>query len=175
MFLTRRTLRPSLRLSSSTFFFSSDLKKEEEEKRARGVGLGSKPGQIKDPLQGIKPLDKVHKIHAQEDIFNVPNTLTMARMLATPGLAYLIHAGMHREAIVACFSFGVLDWFDGWYARKYGQITVFGSFLDPLADKLFVGTLLGVLAFDQGVVPMWLFGLVVGRDVALFTGTCIYR
>jgi cardiolipin synthase len=77
-------------------------------------------------------------------------------------------------AIVFCFFSGILDWVDGYLARKWNQHTVLGSFLDPLADKVFVGTLLGTLTI-KGLFPMPLAVLVIGRDVALLGGAFIYR
>jgi len=105
---------------------------------------------------------------------NIPNALTFTRLLTTPGLAYLIWIDKFELAIVACFFTGVLDYFDGYFARKWKQHTVLGSFLDPLADKVFVGALFGTLT-AKGLFPLPLAALVIGRDVALLGGSFIYR
>jgi cardiolipin synthase len=104
----------------------------------------------------------------------IPNILTMTRLVSTPGLAYLIWIDEFKLAIVFCFFSGILDWFDGYLARAWNQHTVLGSFLDPLADKLFVGTLLGTLTI-KGLFPTPLAVLVIGRDVVLLSGAFIYR
>ena len=106
--------------------------------------------------------------------WNVPNALTFTRLFATPGLAYLIWTDRFELSIVACFFTGLLDWLDGYLARKWNQRTVLGSFIDPLADKVFVGTLIGTLT-AKGLFPLPLAVLIIGRDVALLGGSFIYR
>lgn len=119
------------------------------------------------------PKPNVYKQLLNESL-NVPNSLTLARLFSTPGLAYLIWIDKYELAIVACFFTGILDWLDGYLARKWNQFTVLGSFLDPLADKVFVGALLGTLTV-KGLFPWQLAALVIGRDVALLGGSFIYR
>jgi cardiolipin synthase len=113
-------------------------------------------------------------IEAIRDSFNLPNALTMGRIVFTPGLAYLILYNHIDAAIVGCFFTGILDFFDGYLARKWNQKTVVGAFLDPLADKLFIGTILGALTYVD-LFPWQLTGLIVGRDVLLLIGAFIYR
>jgi cardiolipin synthase len=125
----------------------------------------------KPPNEQAKP--NVYKQLVRE-AFNVPNTLTLTRLVLTPGLAYLIWIDQYELAIVSCFFTGILDWLDGYFARKWNQFTVLGSFLDPLADKVFVGALLGTLTV-KGLFPWQLATLVIGRDVALLGGSFIYR
>jgi len=104
----------------------------------------------------------------------VPNALTMLRIVATPGLAHLIVNDHYQAAIVGCFFTGILDYFDGKLARAWNQQTVVGAFLDPLADKVFVGTLLVTLTY-KGLFPVELAALIVGRDVVLLGGSFAYR
>ena len=105
---------------------------------------------------------------------NLPNTLTLLRLAATPGLAYLIFVDRLEAAIVGCFCAGVLDWVDGVVARRWNMKTVLGSFLDPLADKVFIGSILAALTV-KGHLPAALTALIVGRDVALLGGSFWYR
>ena len=63
---------------------------------------------------------------------------------------------------------------DGYLARKWNQRTVLGSFLDPLADKVFVGVLIGTLTAKE-LFPFPLAALIIGRDVTLLGGSFIYR
>jgi cardiolipin synthase len=85
-------------------------------------------------------------------LFNLPNLLTLSRIAAIPllvacfwldhGWAQWLSAGIF---VVAC----VTDWFDGYFARRYHQISRFGRFLDPIADKLLVAAAL-VMLVDSG-------------------------
>jgi cardiolipin synthase len=114
------------------------------------------------------------RTEAEAHWLNVPNALTMIRIAATPGLAYLILTDQYRLAIVGCFLAGILDYFDSKLARDWNQRTVLGSFLDPLADKVFIGTLLMALTFKQHF-PYQLTALIVGRDAVLLAGSFVYR
>lgn len=105
---------------------------------------------------------------------NLPNALTMTRLVATPGLCYLIYTDRYVEAIGGCFLAGVLDYFDGYFARRWNQRTVLGSFIDPLADKVFVGMIVGTLVY-KAQFPSALFALIIGRDAALLGGSFAYR
>ena len=105
---------------------------------------------------------------------NIPNLLTATRLVATPYLANLILTDRIDLAIVGCFCAGVLDFFDGYLARKWNQRTVVGAFLDPLADKVFIGSIVGALAWKE-LFPWQLLALIVGRDVALLAGSFIVR
>jgi cardiolipin synthase len=66
------------------------------------------------------------------------------------------------------------DWADGALARRLGQASVLGSYLDPLADKVLVCSVVGALAV-QGAVPTWVAVVVIGRDVGLVTGMAAHR
>mmetsp|Transcript_11739 Transcript_11739/g.14251 ORF Transcript_11739/g.14251 Transcript_11739/m.14251 type:complete len:281 (-) Transcript_11739:1273-2115(-) len=107
-------------------------------------------------------------------VWNVPNTLTMARIVATPFVGYLIYCDYYEYAIASFFVAGFMDWLDGYLARKLNQMSVFGSFLDPLADKVFVGTTLLALCV-KGLVPWQLGLLIIGRDVVLVGGSFYVR
>lgn len=66
------------------------------------------------------------------------------------------------------------DWADGALARRLGCSSVLGSYLDPLGDKVLVGCVVAALA-AQGALPLWVAGLVVGRDAALVGGMVVVR
>ena len=104
----------------------------------------------------------------------IPNILSFTRLFSTPGLGYLIYSEQYPAAIVCCFFSGILDWLDGYLARKWNQHTVLGSFIDPLADKVFVGVLVGTLTIKQEF-PVELALLMVGRDVVLLSGSFVFR
>ncbi|GBG26027.1 Cardiolipin synthase CMP-forming [Hondaea fermentalgiana] len=109
-----------------------------------------------------------------DDALNIPNALTMTRLVATPGICWLIATDQYKYAIAAFWIAGFFDWVDGYLARKWNQMSVFGSFIDPLADKVFVaGTLLTLTA--KGIIPLALGGLIIGRDAVLVLGSFYVR
>ncbi len=106
--------------------------------------------------------------------FNVPMALTWARIAMIPmvvGVFYLPDAwiGPHAKNVTACVLFAlaaITDGFDGWYARKYGQTTRLGAFLDPVADKLMVcAALVVLLALDR--VDAFVALVIIGREIAI--------
>lgn len=106
--------------------------------------------------------------------FNLPNTLTWARIVLIPlfvGVFYLPEhwLSQHWHNIVATSIFlvaAVTDWFDGWLARKLGQTSSFGAFLDPVADKLMVAAALVVLV-QLGRADAIVAFIIIGREIAI--------
>jgi CDP-diacylglycerol--glycerol-3-phosphate 3-phosphatidyltransferase/cardiolipin synthase len=106
--------------------------------------------------------------------FNLPNTLTWARIVLIPlfvGVFYLPEhwLSQHWHNVVATTIFliaAVTDWFDGWLARKLGQTSSFGAFLDPVADKLMVAAALVVLV-QLGRADAVLAFIIIGREIAI--------
>ncbi|KAB0669690.1 CDP-diacylglycerol--glycerol-3-phosphate 3-phosphatidyltransferase [Oryzomonas sagensis] len=102
-------------------------------------------------------------------ILNIPNILTMLRIAAIPLMAFLLlspdqSAGFWAAAVFALAS--ITDWLDGYLARRMGIVTVFGKFLDPIADKLIVmAALIMILPF--GRVPAWMVLVVLGREIII--------
>ncbi|MBI2354414.1 MAG: CDP-diacylglycerol--glycerol-3-phosphate 3-phosphatidyltransferase [Deltaproteobacteria bacterium] len=106
---------------------------------------------------------------ASHPILNLPNMLTMMRIAAIPVLAVLLvsssrSAGFWAAAVFALAS--VTDWLDGYLARRMGIVTVFGKFLDPIADKLIVmAAMIMILPF--GRVPAWMVLVILGREMVI--------
>ncbi|OGU25612.1 MAG: CDP-diacylglycerol--glycerol-3-phosphate 3-phosphatidyltransferase [Ignavibacteria bacterium GWA2_54_16] len=98
-----------------------------------------------------------------------PNQLTFLRILLTPVfLAFLFSADpVMRQLSLLVFIVAMLtDWYDGWVARRWGYVTRWGTFLDPLADK--VVTSAALIAFVYlNLVPSWTVWLIVIRDIAI--------
>lgn len=102
-------------------------------------------------------------------ILNLPNILTMMRIAAIPLLAALLlsptkESGFWAAAVFALAS--ITDWLDGYLARRMGIVTVFGKFLDPIADKLIVmASMVMILPF--GRVPAWMVLVILGREMII--------
>ena len=80
----------------------------------------------------------------------------------------------YREALLLTLVAGLTDWFDGYAARRLGAGGTLGVVFDPLADKALLVTLfvaLGVL----GLIPLWLLGLAIGRDLIIVGGALLLR
>src|SRR6266542_3933852 len=107
-------------------------------------------------------------------LFNLPTAFTWLRIVLIPvfvGVYYVPDAwlsatarnwtGMTIFAIAA-----ITDWFDGWLARRWGQTSAFGAFLDPVADKLMVAAAL-ILLVMLARAPAYLAIIIIGREIAI--------
>ena len=96
---------------------------------------------------------------------NVPNVLTILRVILVPVFFFCFFVNEY-VALTVFITASLTDFLDGHLARKNGQVTNFGKFMDPLADKLLVTTAL--ICFVQvGQIPAWAAIIVVGRDLAV--------
>jgi cardiolipin synthase (CMP-forming) len=106
-----------------------------------------------------------------EPIFTVANQLTLLRMLLIPAFVLLVVYGKFGWALIVFLVAGATDAFDGVAARRAGQKTTLGAWLDPAADKLLLVTTFVVLTLPNlGLVnriPIWLTVLVISRDVGI--------
>lgn len=119
-----------------------------------------------------KPLSTQRKWGAETVIFNLPNGLTFLRLLLTPLIVLLLLDGAFSWALVVFLLAGITDGLDGYFARSLREPTEFGRVLDPLADKMLLGSSFLTLAL-VGHLPMWLAVVGVGRDLVLIVGSCI--
>src|SRR6266576_5413400 len=100
---------------------------------------------------------------------NIPNSLTVSRLLAIPVLMVLLLVRFPGHAQVAAALFGLFsltDTPDGELARRRGTVSDFGKFLDPLADKLFVLSVLIVLV-QEGLVAAWVVVVIFSRELLI--------
>ncbi len=105
----------------------------------------------------------------------IPNQLTILRIILTPVfiILFLKEAPLEQLSASIIFTIAALtDWYDGWYARKFGVITRLGQFMDPLADKVLVSSALLVFA-ALGYVFSWMVWIIIIRD-AFITATRIF-
>ena len=102
---------------------------------------------------------------------NIPNLLSISRILAVPVFIVLMLRPTPERALWAGIVFSVAsitDWFDGYLARKWGQVTKIGKLLDPVADKILIASALILLVeVDPTRVPAWIAIIVIGREIAV--------
>ena len=97
---------------------------------------------------------------------SIPNIITISRICSTPIICNLIMTEKYNFAMAGCFLAGFSDWLDGYIAKNYNQQTVFGTYLDPLADKILINSIAFSLSYVD-ILPMWSSVLWLGRDVLL--------
>ena len=99
------------------------------------------------------------------------NQLTIFRIVMVPAFVILLLYGYRGWALITFFAAGITDLFDGLIARRSGQKTTLGAWLDPMADKLLLGSMFIMLTLpDIGSanrLPLWFTVLVISRDVAI--------
>lgn len=104
----------------------------------------------------------------------VPNAFTIARLFASPLLAWLILRHEYQLGLLLVAFAGVTDWLDGFSARKLRVTSKAGVLLDPLADKTLLVTLFLALGATL-LVPLWMLGLAIGRDLVIVIGSLLLR
>ena len=106
---------------------------------------------------------------SKKNRLNLPTILTLLRIVLIVPLMICIFIDALPARIIALVCFvvaSVTDFVDGRLARKRGEVTNLGKFLDPLADKMLVNlTFLALVALGQ--VPVWVFGIILVRDFAV--------
>ncbi|MEM1402379.1 MAG: CDP-diacylglycerol--glycerol-3-phosphate 3-phosphatidyltransferase [Pseudomonadota bacterium] len=102
---------------------------------------------------------------------NVPNALTLIRIFLVPVMVVFFYLPFQGHLIVAAGVFtlaAVTDWFDGYLARRLGQMTSFGAFLDPVADKLMVSVALVLLVERHNDLLFTLAAcVIIGREIVV--------
>ncbi|GAB3437863.1 CDP-alcohol phosphatidyltransferase family protein [Phycicoccus ginsengisoli] len=101
-----------------------------------------------------------------DQVVNVPNALSALRLVGVPVFLWAILAGHDAVALLTLMVSGVSDYLDGKIARRFGLVSRLGELLDPLADRLYIATTLFGLAW-RDIIPWWLVGALVGREVLL--------
>lgn len=99
----------------------------------------------------------------------VPNVLTALRIAMAAGAAVCFIRGFaEREAAALCIVATLLDAFDGWYARTFSQCSELGKHLDPLADKLLMAVVYGLIAVRMQSAWIWVLVLLIAfREIAM--------
>ncbi len=102
----------------------------------------------------------------KREVLNLPNLITIGRLFLIPPVLLLIDPTDPIRNFLAALLFAAasgLDIVDGFLARRQGLVTVFGKFVDPLADKLMAMSVMIYLVF-AGLMPPWLVVLMLSRD-----------
>ena len=139
----------------------------------RGVILGNHRS------RALKLNQTTHESETQSTpsstVWNVPNKISAARLVLAIGVFAFLEAGFYQVALILFLIAAGTDWMDGWYARKYNQVTKLGRILDPFCDKILIcGTYL-LLALEMSNqspafpwyarVMGWMAIVVVGREL----------
>ncbi len=104
--------------------------------------------------------------------FNIPNSLTILRIVLIPGFVIALEYGRYDIALYLFAAAAVSDALDGLFARLKEQKTQLGAILDPLADKFMLVTSF-ILYASYGWVPKWLTIIVIARDAVVVTGWAV--
>jgi len=103
---------------------------------------------------------------------NIPNMLTLARIILVPIFVILMMQGSFSYALAVFVIAGVTDGLDGFLARILRQQTILGSYLDPLADKALIITSFVILSILD-LIPGWLAVVVISRDCIILFGVSV--
>lgn len=102
--------------------------------------------------------------------FSDPNTWTLFRIISIPGIVFLmLFPGSRFCTFLAALLFSaaaITDYLDGYFARRRGLVTDFGTIMDPIADKLLVSSAFIMLA-SHGWVPAWMVCIIISREFAV--------
>ncbi len=98
--------------------------------------------------------------------FNIPNQLTAARFVLSIVVFVLIPLELYVSAMVVFLIAASTDWIDGYWARRYGQVTKLGRVFDPFVDKIIIcGAFIFLAAEPESGVAAWMAVVVVGREI----------
>ncbi len=127
---------------------------------------GELPGQRSGQLSGRRGLVRARPFSLE---LNLPNTITLARLLMVPFAVWLILTERYPAAFWLFISAGASDALDGYIAKRFNRRTRLGALLDPAADKLLLAGVYVTLGV-AGQLPGWLVVFVVLRDVLIILG-----
>lgn len=105
---------------------------------------------------------------------DIPNLITFARLLLVPPIILYLLRDEYGLALVLFVVAGLSDALDGFLAKHFGWTSRLGGLLDPIADKLLLVSCYLALTW-QGLIPVWLTAVVIGRDVLIIAGATVYH
>ena len=104
---------------------------------------------------------------------NIPNILTVIRILLTPLFVIFLLKDLFHFALIVFTIAAISDGLDGLLARYFNQFSVLGAYLDPIADKLLLASAFVSLAVLK-IIPPWLAVIVLSRDILIITGIAVF-
>jgi len=131
--------------------------------------MGAEPEPSEPQSSANEPAGARSQTSLSKDIVNLPNLLTMGRVVAIPFILYLIDRGTPIDGIYAALAYtgaAITDLLDGILARRMGIVSVLGKFLDPLADKLLVTAAL-IWMVPMGRIAEWVVILLISREITI--------
>jgi cardiolipin synthase len=123
----------------------------------RLIGAGGKPGETPAEL---------------DTFWTVPNIITVVRFLGVPLFVMFIVQREYAAAVITLVLLGSTDWVDGYVARRFGQVSSVGKWLDPVADRTAL-IVIAVTFVVDGVAPAWLVWTIVIPDAILIINALI--
>jgi len=118
---------------------------------------------------GLQPIPTVIQLMNESktpSIYNVPNALTSIRFGLAIAVMVLIPIEQYLASLIVFTIAASTDWMDGYWARKYGQVTKLGRIFDPFVDKIIIcGTFIALVEVPQSGVESWMATIVVGREL----------
>lgn len=149
------------RISPSTPDIENDhrLKGEKSDDAKKALVKDSTPPHQSDQLRAIL-----------SQLGSTPNLITLARILSTPAIGYLIIIDAYPYALAGCMLAAASDGLDGYIAKKYNKHTVLGTYLDPVADKIVITVLAISLAYKD-ILPIEVVSLWILKDIILISAT----
>ena len=116
----------------------------------------------------------VKRFHDKDMDLNIPNMITLGRLIAVPITVWLILNDFNLAAFWLFVAAGISDAVDGYLAKRWDEVTEIGSYLDPIADKFLLVSIYITLG-AQGYLENWLVIMVVFRDVMIVGAVILFQ
>lgn len=110
---------------------------------------------------------------SKNKILNLANSFSFLRLLLALPIYFAVLESRMILFWIVLISAILSDYLDGYFARKFDDVTELGKIIDPLADKVFVAVA-SIALFQIGSLPFWFIALVLARDILIFIGGIIY-
>jgi CDP-diacylglycerol---glycerol-3-phosphate 3-phosphatidyltransferase len=100
-----------------------------------------------------------------DQVWNVPNALSLARLMLALLVGVLIELDVYRPAMILFVIAASTDFLDGWWARKFDQVTKLGRILDPFVDKVIItAALVALVGVEGSQVAAWMVTVILARE-----------
>jgi cardiolipin synthase (CMP-forming) len=101
-------------------------------------------------------------------VFTIPNILSFVRLGSVPVFVWLFVTGRENAAVILYMTAAWTDFFDGYIARRFGQVSELGKLMDPLADRVMI-VALAIALVARHTLPWWLATAIIARDVLILS------